>query len=280
MLDIARASGKVAAITFNYRFNATVQQAREMIRKGSIGKVNFVHGFYLQDWLLYDTDFSWRLEPDKSGATCAIGDIGSHWCDTAQFMTGLKITQVLASLSTTVKVRKKPTGSREAFAAADYDQTQDFQCSLDDLASVLVQFENGARGVFSVGQVCPGHKNDLQVEVNGTTGSVKWIQERPNEMWFGYRDKMNGHMLRDASLFDESVGKYISLPAGHNEGWADAFKNLMRNIYTFIADDLNPVKDAGKIDFATFEDGYRANCIVDSIVRSNAAGSVWTRVEY
>src|SRR5262249_53801360 len=186
--DDAQSRGVVNAVTFNYRFNPLVQQARSTVAKGGIGTVRFVHGYYLQDHLLYETDFSWRLEPEKAGLSCAVGDIGSHWCDTAQFITGLRIVRVLASLSTTIAKRKKPGRSREAFAAGGAsERVEDYDCTLDDLGSVLVEFENGARGAFSVGQVCPGHKNDLRVEVNGEKGSIGWIQEDAHKVWIGHR---------------------------------------------------------------------------------------------
>ncbi|MBI3652012.1 MAG: Gfo/Idh/MocA family oxidoreductase [Acidobacteria bacterium] len=281
MRDAAKRKGVVNAVTFNYRFNALVQQAHALVAKGELGKVQFVHGCYLQDWLLFETDFSWRLEADKGGVTSSVGDIGSHWCDTAQFISGLQITRVLSSLSTMVQVRKKPKGSREAFASGEgKEEHEEFLVTSDDLGSVLVEFDNGAKGAFSVGQVCPGHKNDLQVEVNGSRSSLKWVQERPDELWLGYRDRANATLLRDASLMDEAVRGYVNLPGGHGEGWADAFKNLMSSIYSFIAAGYSPSSDADKITFPTFEDGYRANCVVDAIVRSNQNRSMWTTVEY
>jgi predicted dehydrogenase len=281
MRDAARAAGVVNAVTFNYRFNPLVQHARALVARGELGEVRFIHGHYLQDWLLYETDFSWRLEAEKGGASSSVGDIGSHWCDTAQFITGLKITRVLASLSTMVQVRKKPAGAREAFASADTsEQFEDYLVTSDDLGSILLEFEGGARGAFSVGQVCAGHKNDLRIEVNASKSSLGWVQERPNELWMGYRDRPNVHMVRDPSLLDESVRRYTTLPGGHNEGWADAFKNLMSSIYSFISAGRGAQSDAGKIDFPTFEDGYRANCVVDAIVRSNQDRSRWTDVEY
>ncbi|HET9533322.1 MAG TPA: Gfo/Idh/MocA family oxidoreductase [Blastocatellia bacterium] len=279
--DRAREARVVNAVTFNYRFNPLVQQARVMVERGELGRVRFVHGYYLQDWLMYETDFSWRLEPDKGGRSSAVGDIGSHWCDTAQFITGLQVKRVLASLSTAIKTRKKPRGSREAFAAGGAgEEMEDYACTSDDLGSVLVEFEGGARGAFSVGQVLAGHKNDLRIEVNGSASSLEWIQERPNEMWTGHRDRPNGSFVRDPGLLDESVRRYANLPGGHNEGWADAFKNLMSNVYSFIASGLDPVDDADRIDFPSFEDGYSANCIVDAIVKSSDEGSRWTDVEY
>jgi predicted dehydrogenase len=281
MRDRARETGLVNAVTFNYRFNPLVQQARAMVTRGDLGEVRFVHGQYLQDWLLFDTDFSWRLEADKGGATSSVGDIGSHWCDTAQFITGLRIERVLANLSTMVPIRKKPRGTREAFqAAGSGEQFEEFVCTSDDLGSIMVEFNNGAKGTLNVGQVCAGHKNDLQVEINGSKASLRWLQERPNELWIGYRDRVNSQMVRDPRLIDEPVRRYANLPGGHNEGWADAFKNLMRNIYTFIAKGRHPVKDADSIDFPTFEDGYRSNCVIDAIVQSNQNRNSWTTVAY
>ncbi|HKY03271.1 MAG TPA: Gfo/Idh/MocA family oxidoreductase, partial [Blastocatellia bacterium] len=134
MRDRAEEAGVVNAVVFNYRFNPLVQQVRAMVRRQELGAIRFVHGYYLQDWLLFDTDFSWRLEADKGGASSSVGDIGSHWCDTAQFVSDLKITRVLAALSTMVQVRKRPTDSREAFASAHFaERTEDYVVTSDDL---------------------------------------------------------------------------------------------------------------------------------------------------
>src|SRR5262245_16277631 len=186
LVELATKAGVVHAVTFNYRGNPLVQQARTMIARGEIGRPHFVHGSYLQDWLLFDTDYSWRLEPDKGGASSALGDIGSHWCDLAQHVSGLRIVEVLADITTVIKQRHKPSGSREAFAqmeagslgpAASAGLTSRPPLTLtpitvEDLASVLVRFDNGARGSFSVGQVCAGHKNDLQFEICGSEASL------------------------------------------------------------------------------------------------------------
>jgi predicted dehydrogenase len=280
MRDAAARSGLVNAVTFNYRFNPLVQQARSMIDRGDLGDVRFVHGRYLQDWLLFDTDFSWRLEPETGGASSAIGDIGSHWCDLAMFLTGVKITRVLACLTTAIPVRKRPQGSREAFATAGGGQTEDYVVTSDDLGTVLVEFEGAVHGVFSVGQICAGHKNDLRIEINGSTASLAWEQERPNEMWIGRRDQANSLLVRDPGLLDEDARRYAHLPGGHNEGWADAFRNLMGNIYSFISDHRDGGGHERDPDFPTFEDGYRANCIVDAIVKSTQDRSEWVDVRF
>jgi predicted dehydrogenase len=280
LLDQATKAGIVHAVTFNYRGNPLVQQARHAIARGDIGKPHFLVGHYLQDWLLKDTDYSWRLEPDKGGASSALGDIGSHWCDLAQHISGLRITEVLGDITTVIPKRKRPKGSREAFATAGANEAFELvDIKVEDLASVMLRFDNGARGSFSVGQVCAGHKNDLILEICGSQASVRWRQEHQNELWIGRRDKANEILQKDPGLIDAEVRGYAHLPGGHQESWADAFCNLMRDIYQFIADGKKP-GDAHPPAFATFEDGYRANCIVEAILESAKKGSVWTKVSY
>jgi len=280
LVEQARSAGIVHAVTFNYRGNPLVQQARHAIARGDIGTPRFLIGQYLQDWLIKDTDYSWRLEPDKGGASSALGDIGSHWCDLAQHVSGLRITHVLGDITTTIPKRKKPVGSREAFqAASGNEQFEEVDIKVEDLASVLVRFDNGAKGSFSVGQICAGHKNDLILEVCGSKASLRWRQEHQNELWIGHRDEPNQLLAKDPSLIDAAVRHYAHLPGGHQEGWPDAFANLMRDIYGFIAEGKKP--DAPHPpSFATFEDGYRANAIVEAILQSAARGSIWTEVKY
>jgi predicted dehydrogenase len=253
-----------------------VQQARAAIMRGDIGAPHFLHGHYLQDWLLKDTDYSWRLDPEKGGPSSALGDIGSHWCDLAQHVTGLRITHVLGDVATVIKKRKKPLGSREAFQAGSGDEGELVVIRVEDLASVLLRFDNGARGSFSVGQVCGGHKNDLVLEVCGAKASLAWRQEAQNELWVGHRDKANEVLHKDPALLEADVRGFAHLPAGHQEGWADAFCNVMREIYRCIA--TGPPYSALPPMAATFEDGFRANRIVDAILESAADGGAWTRV--
>src|SRR5262245_14688304 len=276
LVDLAAKAGIVHAVTFNYRGNPLVQQARLAIARGDIGTPTFIHGQYLQDWLIKDTDYSWRLEPDKGGASSALGDIGSHWCDLAQHISGLRITHVLGDITTTSKKRKKPTCAREAFAAAGSGATTEVDITVEDLASVLVRFDNGGKGSFSVGQVCAGHKNDLELEICGTKASFKWKQEEQNVLWIGHRDGPNQVLQKDPSLLDADARGYAHLPGGHQEAWADAFCNLMRDIYAGIAagKPYKPLPPA----VATFEDGYRANRIVEAILESAKKGGVWTEI--
>ena len=279
LVDELKRSGLVGAVTFNYRGNPLVQQARHMVASGEIGAPAFVHGHYLQDWLLQETDYSWRLEPDKGGASSALGDIGSHWCDLAQHISGLRITHVLGDLTTVIPQRKKPRGSREAFQAATDATSESVDIRVEDLASVMVKFDNGAKGSFSVGQVCAGHKNDLVLEVCGSKSSIRWRQEHQNELWIGHRERANEILQKDPSLLDADVRGYAHLPGGHQESWADAFCNLMRDIYGFIASGAKPDSKHPPA-FATFDDGYRANCIVEAILQSAKQGGTWTAVQY
>ena len=280
LLDAVKQAGVVHAVTFNYRGNPLVQQARAMVAAGEIGQPHFVHGHYLQDWLIKDTDFSWRIEPEKGGPSSATGDIGSHWCDLVQHVSGLRIESVLSDLTTVIKTRQKPTVARDTFASAGAaDKGEAFNVEVEDLGSVLVRFEGGCKGMFSVGQVCAGHKNDLVFEINGLGGSLRWHQERQNELWVGRRDGGNVALAKDPGALDASAQSYAHLPGGHQEGWATAFHNIMRDVYQFIADGRSP-SDPHPPAFATFDDGYRANCVVDAVLASSAAGGVWTRVEY
>jgi predicted dehydrogenase len=277
LLDAAHAAGVVHAVTFNYRGNPMVQQARAMIAAGEIGDVHFVHGAYLQDWLLQPTDFSWRLEPDKGGASSAMGDIGSHWCDLVQHVTGRRIVEVLADLTTVIGTRMKPATATEAFATAGDERRQPVTIQSEDLAAVLVRFEGGAKGTVSVGQVCAGHKNGLWFEANGRRASLRWLQERQNELWIGRRDGPNGTLLKDPSLVGDAARAYTHLPGGHQEAWADAFCNVMRDVYGHIAAGKK-MSDRRPPAFASFEDGYHSACVVDAVLESHRRGAVWTRV--
>lgn len=280
MLEAAREAGVTNAVTFNYRYFPVVQHARALIRRGDAGQVRFVHGHYMQEWLLYETDFSWRLEREKAGPACVAGDAGAHWFDLAQHLTGLRVASVLADLTTAIKTRKRPLAEwREAFAENSGGANEDFTVTVDDLSIVLLRFENGAVGNFFGCQLCAGHKNDLRIEVNGSRWSLAWEQERPNELWIGRREAGNELLLKDPALLDASVRHYAALPGGHNEAWPDAFRNLMRNVLTFIAEGRDPAYADGEL-FPTFETGYHVAAIVDAVVRSQEQGSRWVEVDY
>jgi predicted dehydrogenase len=277
LVEQAARAGIVHAVTFNYRGNPLVQHARAVIAQGGIGRPHFVHGHYLQDWLLESGDYSWRLDPREGGGSSSMGDIGSHWCDLAEHITGLRIVEVLAEMTTVVKQRRRPGMGRQAFEAADGESDADMvDVRVDDLASLLLRFDDAAKGSLSVGQVCAGHKNDLVVEVMGATGSMRWQQERQNELWIGRRHGPNELLQKDPSLVVPDVRRYARLPGGHQEGWSDAFANVVRDVYQFIASG-GRMSDPLPATMATFADGCRAVRLVDASLRSARTG-VWTRV--
>jgi predicted dehydrogenase len=271
--DAAAAAGVVNAVTFNYRGNPLVQQARLMVAEQNIGALNFVHGYYLQDWMTDANVYSWRSDPTKNGVSSALADIGSHWCDLAEHISGSTITEVLADLTTVVKTRYSAGGSAEAFSANVSAERHPVTITSEDLASVLVRFANGAKGCFSVGQVAPGHKNDLQIEFNGRAGSLRWIQERQNELWIGRHDQPNAVMVKDPASLLPAARPYAHLPAGHQEAWSDAFRNVIGDIYTWI------VTGEKGPTISTFADGYRISRVIQAMLKSNEAGGTWQPVE-
>jgi predicted dehydrogenase len=275
--DAAVAAKVAHVVTFNYRGNPLIQQARGMVARGEAGPLSFIHGYYLQDWMTDPNVYSWRSNPEKGGVSSAIGDIGSHWCDLAEHVSGLKIVSVLADLTTVVPVRYSSGTSAEAFSVKSGGERESVQVHAEDLASVLLRFENGAKGCFSVGQVLPGHKNDLQLEINGRALSLKWRQEEQNELWIGRHDQPNAIMAKDPSLVSRDVLPYVHLPGGHQESWADAFHNLIRDAYQWIREGGDPTVKPTLLP--TFEDGYRSTCIVEAILKSNAAGGSWENVK-
>jgi predicted dehydrogenase len=276
LLDLARQHKIVHGVNFNYRQYPIVQQLRSMISNDELGKVNLIHGSYLQDWLLYETDYNWRLAPEVGGRSRAVADIGSHWCDTVQHVTGKKIVKVFADLATVIPVRKKVKGHAVTYGKADPSmEFEDVSINTEDYATVLLQFDDGARGAFTVSQVSAGRKNRLSFEVNGGKGSAYWNQEEPEKLWLGHRDKANELLLSDPSLFNTDAKPFVHHPGGHNEGWPDALKNMMLQFYSFIAQGKDPLKD--KATFATFEDGHFSMCITDAILQSHETGS-WIAV--
>ncbi|QNK01460.1 Gfo/Idh/MocA family protein [Dyella telluris] len=278
LFEAARDAGLANVVTFNYRGHALIQQARSMIAKGKLGAPVFVHGRYLQDWLTDESTYTWRLDPKLGGASSALGDIGSHWCDLAEHVTGSRITAVLADLHTVVPVRQAPASSAKAFAKQDRSvQQRAVKITSEDLASVLLRFENGARGCLVVGQVLPGHKNDLRLEVNGRTASVAWQQEQPNQLWLGHHAQANTVLERDPARLDPAARGYAHLPAGHPEAWSDAFRNLIADAYTWIRRGGTP--ETRPAALPTFADGYRNSLVIDAMLRSHAAGGVWQNVD-
>ncbi|MGH8208283.1 MAG: Gfo/Idh/MocA family protein [Steroidobacteraceae bacterium] len=275
--DAALSAGLAHVVTFNYRGNPLIQQARRMIAAGEIGPASFIHGHYFQDWLTDPNVYSWRSDPAKGGLSSALADIGSHWCDLAEHVSQSRIKAVLAELTTVVRVRHSSARSTEAFAADHGAKFERIEMQSEDLASVLLRFENDVKGCFSVGQVLPGHKNDLQLEVNGAAASIRWRQEQQNELWVGRYAQANLELTKDPATLHSEAKRFVHLPAGHQQGWADAFRNVIADAYDWIRRGATP--EAKPDATATFADGYRSSCVIDAMLRSHAAGGVWQLVE-
>jgi predicted dehydrogenase len=265
LLALAEKSGLVHCTNFNIRFYPQVQQARALVQGRTLGAVWSVHGGYLQDWLLLPTDWNWRLEPEKGGVLRAVGDIGSHWLDLLQFVTGRRVEALVADLATTIPVRRRPAGEVETFAAAGDVEREDAEMGTEDLAHILLRFEGDARGSLVVSQVSAGRKNSLRFEVDCSGGALAWDSERPEELWLGHRGKPNEVLLRDPALFLREVRSRTVLPAGHAEGFAETFKELYRAVYRAVAAGAVPAQP----DYPTFADGHWENVLGDAVALSN-----------
>ena len=265
LLEQASRSGVVHCTNFNIRFYPQVQQARALLASGALGAVWNVHGGYLQDWLLLPTDWNWRLEPDKGGELRAVADIGSHWLDLVQFVVGMRVDSLLADLATTIPVRRRPAREIETFAAADDVEREDAEMTTEDLAHILLRFDDGTRGSVVVSQVSAGRKNSLRFEVDGSRGALAWDSERNEELWLGHRGEPNEHLLRDPALFAPEARARTGLPGGHAEGFAETFKELYRAVYTAAAAGGPPEQP----DYPTFADGHWENVLGDAVVLSN-----------
>ncbi len=227
LVRLAAASGLVNAVNFNIRFYPLNQHVAGFVRDGGVGDVRLVTGRYFQDWLLYDTDWNWRLEPERGGALRAVGDIGSHWLDLTTFLTGQRVQAVMADLTTFIPVRYRPTGPVETFSTERAADTVPVDIRTEDVATVLLRFENGARGQFAVSQLSPGRKNSLHYEIDGTSSAVAWDSEQPEQLWIGHRDRPNELLLRNPALMNALGGQAARLPGGHVEGFFDTFGALV-----------------------------------------------------
>lgn len=265
----------INAMNFNCRFYPMAYQMREMVKSGQVGDIYTVHGGYLQDWLFYDTDYSWRLEPEASGASRAFADIGSHWIDLVEFVTGIQVTEVFADFAIFHKTRKKPlkkidTYSGMALRPEDYEEVP---VQTEDYATVLFHMENGAHACCNISQVYAGRKNQMIVSIGGSQCAMEWDSENSNTLWVGNRSALNGEFVKDPSILAPETGSVISYPGGHVEGFPDTFKQNFKQIYARIAD---PQSKQG--DYADFQAGYREMVLCDRIIQS-AKERRWISVE-
>jgi predicted dehydrogenase len=274
LVELAAGSGLVNAVNFNIRFYPLHQHVRELVAAGALGDVRFVTGRYFQDWLLLETDWNWRLEPDKGGSLRAVGDIGSHWLDLATFLTGSQVTAVMADLTTFIPQRAQPRGPVETFSTERSTDTVEREMATEDTASILLRFANGARGSVSVSQISPGRKNSLQWEIDGSTGSAAWDSETPDHLWLGHRGRPNEILMRDPALMGDAGRAAAALPGGHVEGFDDTFGALFRAIYA----DVIAGRQSERPPYATFADGHDEVIVGDAVADSARLGR-WVEVE-
>lgn len=276
LVDLAKEKNLVNAINFNLRFYPVNFEARHRVQNVDFGNIFIIQGSYLQDWLLYPTDWNWRLDSQQGGTLRAVADIGSHWLDLVMFITGLKVVEVFADLKTFYPIRKKPIARIETFASQESGAAQEYEdkhVQTEDYASILIRFENGASGILSVSQMSAGRKNRLFYEIDGAQAAVSWDSEHPNDLWIGHRDRLNEILIKDPSLMSAEGKAVASYPGGHAEGFPDTFKQLQKKVYAYILNNDFSVKP----DFPTFTDGYISLLIEEAILKSSQTGS-WVKI--
>jgi predicted dehydrogenase len=261
---LADASGLVNAVCFNYRFYPLVRELRARVDAGTIGSPILVHGAYLQDWLLWQRDYNWRVDTARGGRSRAVADIGSHWADLVTYVVGSPVAEVLASFGRLHDQRHRPVVATETFkASGSCDELVDVET--EDWATLLLRLENGVTAQAVVSQVSAGSKNNLRVQVDGTHAALRWEQERPEELWIGRRGAPNELLLKDPEFLTADAAGQAALPGGHPEGWNDTLTKLVASVYRTIADGAEP-------DFPTFADGVGAARFVEAALSSHADG--------
>ena len=267
LVRLADMSGLVHCTNFNVRFYGQCRAARDRIAAGALGHVFNVHGGYVQDWLLKDTDWNWRLDPAEGGELRAVADIGSHWLDLVGFVTGKRVASVLGDLATVHPVRRVPTRPVETFSGGGDDvERVERELSSEDLAHVLLRFADGSRGSLVVSQVSAGRKNRIWFEADGTEGALAWDAEAHEQLWLGHRDRPN-------ELHWREPGAGSDYPSGHAEGFPDTFKQLYRAVYRAVEAGAMPAEP----DFPTFRDGHRGVVLGEAIAAS-AREERWVEV--
>ncbi len=273
LVKLARERRCVGAVAYNLRYYPLCHEAKAAVTSGVIGQPRLVHGSFLQDWLLFPTDWNWRLDPRLGGELRAVSDIGTHWLDLMMWITGRKVTEVCADLATVLPIRHRPRGRVETFQKASNAEHEDVPITTDDYASVLLHFEEDLRGVMTVSQVSAGRKARLWFEIDGSKGSLAWNSESPNTLWIGRRDRANEVLPKDPALLSPAARGFAAYPGGHAEGYPDTFVQLFRDFYGYL--------DAGDFDarrpFPTFANGNHELLLCEAIGQS-ARDRAWVPV--
>jgi len=264
LVSLAKDTQRVGAVAYNLRYYPLCQEARALIEKGAIGRPTLVHGSFLQDWLLYESDWNWRLDPKLGGSLRAVSDIGTHWLDLVTWVTGCKVAELCADLATVIPMRQRPRGRVETFQKTDPGNAEPVAITTDDYASVLFRLEGDVRGVMTVSQVSAGRKARLWFEIDGSEGSLAWNSEEPNTLWIGRRNTPSQELPKDPELMSEATRRYAAYPGGHAEGYPDTFVQLFRDFYGYLeAGDWQEPRS-----FPTFATGHEQMVLCEAIERS------------
>jgi predicted dehydrogenase len=279
LLDTAKKTGVVHAICHNMRYYPLVKQARSMVKAGEVGDVRLIHGQYLQDWLFWETDYNWRLISSIGGKSRAVADIGTHWLDMVQHITGQRVTSVYADLTTFIPVRKKPKVEIATFAVQNLkpEDYEDVSIDTEDHGTLMLKFSGGAKGVLVACQVCAGRKNYIRFEINGTRKSLEWNGQEPNTMWIGQRGAANGEFIKDPVLFYPDASRYGYAPCGLGEGYLDTFRSVFGDFHSWILSGKS--MDIDQAGFPSFSTGLSELNIVDAVLESARTG-LWVDVKY
>jgi predicted dehydrogenase len=254
-------SGKVFVLTHNYTGNAMVKQARALVRSGALGTLRKVVVEYSQGWLARDIESSgqkqasWRTDPKRSGAAGCMGDIGVHAENLARYVTGLRISELCAELTTFVPGRR-----------------------LEDDGNLLLRFEGGARGVLHSSQIAVGEENNLSLRVYGSEASLEWQQEHPNELIVKYPDRPREILRRGNGYVGEVAQRVTRIPAGHPEGYLEAFANLYREAFRAIAAEVASEPPPDDLDLPGIDDGVAGMAFIEAAVASARQGATWVSI--
>ncbi len=259
LFEISEHKNLICAINFHNRLYPAAVFMKDYISSLKLGNIMSVNGMYVQDWLLFENDYSWRLNKKESGNTRAVADIGSHWLDLIQYVTNLNIVEVFADFKTVYPSRKKIKGQQLAFSKnSEGAEYEDINIDTEDMASILFRLENGAMGNLFISQVAAGRKNTIDVLISGTKASLTWQLENNEKVIIGKRDEPSEIVLKDALIMASAINQ-MDYPSGHTEGFADAFKQVFKEVY---------YQPATK-HYATFKDGYDIMLLADKIFESS-----------
>jgi predicted dehydrogenase len=274
LVELAAKKKAITGIDFCYRYYPVVQETAARVRRGDAGKIRMVAGSYFQDWLSREVDWTWRLLRSESGDSNITADLGSHWFDLIQFVTGLTVHEVIGDLATLVPMRRRPKRQVLAFEKVEEVESEEVEVELEDYSSILFRLSNGAPGSFTTSQICAGRKSDTEFQIYGSECSYAWNHKEATKLWIGYREKANEILIENPTLQDPSTAHYANLPAGHPLGYHDAVLNLFKDYYQAVeaggkGSELRP----------TFETGFEEMKILEAILASHKKRG-WVEVKH